>query len=118
MNMTERMRGEIVLPWRTALRGKDSQCYEEKMQRALRVNKVPLIDQVAKIRATLSGHPLSKVPESVKLAKDAFKTLRSRYGDEERVLALRLKELKKSGDRPPSPMAQDHLDQTSPGSMQ
>ena len=89
--------------------GKDSQCYfkyEEEMRRALKVNKVPLVDQVSKIRASLSGHPLSMVPESVKLAEDAFKTLRQRYGDEERVLVLRLKDLKKSGDRPPSPMGQ------------
>ena len=64
--------------------------------RALKVNKVPLVDQVAKIQATLSGHPLSMVPESVKLASDAFQTLRQRYGDEERVLKLRLKDLKKS----------------------
>ena len=76
------------------------------MLQALRINKVPLIDQVAKIRSTLSGHPLSMVPESVKKATEAFQTLRTRYGDEERVLALRLKELKKSGQRPQGPMEQ------------
>ena len=89
--------------------GKDWQCYfqyEEKMIRALKINKVPLIDQVAKIRESLSGHPLDLIPESMKLAKVAFQTLRSRYGDEERVLALRLKELKKSGKRPDAQMAQ------------
>ncbi len=78
--------------------GLDSQCYlkwEEKMIRALRVNRVPAVDQVAKIRKVLSGHPLNMVPESIQTAKAAFDTLRSPYGDEERVLALRIKELKK-----------------------
>ena len=59
--------------------GKDQECYfqyEEKMTRALRVNKVPVVDQVAKIRASLKDHPLSLVPESTKLAKDAFQILR------------------------------------------
>ena len=46
------------------------------------------------------------VPESVNKATEAFQTLRSRYGDEERVLALRLKELKKSGQQPQGPMDQ------------
>ncbi len=89
--------------------GKDWQCYfqyEEKMVRALKTNKVPLIDQVAKIRETLSGHPLVLVPESMKQAKAAFQALRSLYGDEERVLDLRVKELKKSGKKPDTPRAQ------------
>ena len=89
--------------------GLDSQCYlkwEEKMIHALLVNRVPAVDQVAKIRKVLSGHPLNMVPESVKTAKAAFSTLRSRYGDEERVLALRVKELKKTGPKPEKPKDQ------------
>ena len=89
--------------------GKDKECYfqfEEKMTRALRVNKVPLVDQVAKIRTSLREHPLSLVPESTKLAKDAFLALRARYGDEERVMSLRLAELKKCGKMPETHMAQ------------
>ena len=89
--------------------GKDQECYlqfEEKMIRALRVNKVPVIDQVAKIRASLKDYPLCLVPESTKLAKDAFQALRARYGDEERVLEMRKKELKKCGQRPEGHMAQ------------
>ena len=89
--------------------GLESQCFfqwEEKMVRALRTNKVPAIDQVAKIRSVLSGHPLSMVPESVKLAKSALDTLRSRYGDEDRVMLLRVKELKKMGPKPDRPKDQ------------
>ena len=44
--------------------GLDSQCYlrwEEKMIRALRVNRVPAVDQVAKIKKVLSGHQLNMV---------------------------------------------------------
>ena len=83
--------------------GLDSQCYfewEEKMIRALRINKVPAVDQVAKIRDNLSLHPLGMVPESTKLAKDAFSTLKGRYGDEDRLMMLRLKELRKMGPKP------------------
>ena len=40
------------------------------------------------------------VPESVKLAKDAFDTLKSSYGDEDHVMMLRVKELKKIGPKP------------------
>ena len=40
------------------------------------------------------------VPWSVMSAKDAFDTLNSRYGDEDRVMMLRVKELKKIGPKP------------------
>ena len=76
------------------------------MKRALRTNRVPAIDQVAKIRQHLSGHPLLMVPDSVKLAKSAFETLKSRYGDEDRVVKLRVKELKKTGSKPAHPKEQ------------
>ena len=92
--------------------GKDKQCYfqfEEKMTRALRVNKVPLIDQVSKIRASLREHHLNLVPESIKLAKDAFQALRARYGDEDRVMGLRLKELQNCGKMQETYMAQGLL---------
>ena len=38
---------------------------------------VPAVDQVAKIRDILSLHPLGMSPESTKLAKDAFTTLKA-----------------------------------------
>ena len=59
--------------------GQDTQCYmvwEEKMQYALWTNRVPAVDKVTKIRQHLSGHPLLMVPDSVKLAKSAFDTLK------------------------------------------
>ena len=80
--------------------GLDNQCYfrlEDKMIRALKTNRVPVVDQVSKIRDYLAGHLLQMVPESVKLAKVAFDTPKSRYGDEDRVMMLRVKELKKTG---------------------
>jgi hypothetical protein len=61
---------------------------------------VPLIDQVPKMREYLAGHALNMVPESVKEMNVAFDTLRSRYGDEERVLNLRIGELKRTGPKP------------------
>ena len=58
------------------------------------------MDQVAKIRGVLSGHPLHLGPESVKLAKSAFDTLNTRYGDEDRVIALRVNDLHNTGKKP------------------
>ena len=58
--------------------GKDAQCYfnfEEKIHRCLNSNKVPRIDQVAKLREKLTGHPLSLVPESIKDIEKAFRHL-------------------------------------------
>ena len=48
----------------------------------------------------MSGHPLALVPESIKNVETAFSELRARYGDEERVLGLRVSELKKLGPQP------------------
>ena len=81
--------------------GCDTQCYftfEEKVIHCLKSNKVPRVDQTAKLREQLSGHPL--VPESIKNIEDPFSALRSRYGDEERVLNLRVSALKKLGSVP------------------
>ena len=66
----------------------------------MKTNKVPAVDQVAKIRDNLSLHPLQVVPESVKSTKDAIATIKSRYGDKDRVIMLRVKELKKMGPKP------------------
>ena len=54
-------------------------------------------DQTTKLKVHLSGHPLALVPESIKDIEKAFSALRSRYGDEEPVLGLRVSELKKLG---------------------
>ena len=70
---------------------------------ALRINKVPTLDKVAKIRGVLSRHPLHLVIESVKLAKSAFDKLNTRYGDEDFVLALRVKDLHNTGKKPEKP---------------
>jgi hypothetical protein len=83
--------------------GLDNQCFfqfEEKMRRCLKSNKVPLIDQVPKMREYLAGHALNMVPESMKEMNVALDILRSRYGDEERVLNLRIGELKRTGSKP------------------
>ena len=83
--------------------GKDSQCFfsfKEKVLRCLKSNKVPRVDQPAKLRELLTGHPLALVPESIKTIEKAFSALGDRYGDEERVLGLRVAELKKLGTVP------------------
>ena len=49
----------------------------------MKSNKVPRIDQTARLREQLSGHHLALVPESIKEIPKAFAALRSLYGDEE-----------------------------------
>ena len=81
----------------------NSQCFfsfKEKVLRCLKSNKVPRVDQPAKLRELLTGHLLALVPESIKTIEDAFAALGDRYGDEERVLGLRMAELKKLGTVP------------------
>ena len=56
------------------------------------------MDQPAKLRELLTGHPLTLVPESI--IEKAFSALRDRYGDDKRVLGLRVSELKKLGTAP------------------
>ena len=65
------------------------------MRRCLKANRVPRRDQAAKLREQLSRHALGLVPESIQDVKIAFDAFRMRYGDEERVLGLRVAELKK-----------------------
>ena len=61
---------------------------------------MPRVDQPAKLRELLTGHPLALVPESIKTIEKAFSALGDWYGDEERVLGLRVAELKKLGTVP------------------
>ena len=49
----------------------------------MKSNKVPPIDQAAKLREQLSGHPLALVLESIKDIQKAYAALRSQYGDDE-----------------------------------
>ena len=58
--------------------GKFSECFlkfKEKMERAFKANRVPLVDQVDKLRENLSGFALSLVPETTKDIKIAFEAL-------------------------------------------
>ena len=83
--------------------GKFSECFikfREKMERALKVNRVPKVDQVDKLRENLSGLALTLVPDSVKDIDVAFQALHDQWGDSERVLNSRLKELSKLGPLP------------------
>ena len=83
--------------------GKFSECFlkfREKMERAFKANRVPVVDQVDKLRDQLSGFALSLVPDSMKDIKVAFQALHDQWGDPERVLDNRLKDLKKLGQLP------------------
>ena len=78
--------------------GKDSQCFymfQDKMRRALKSNRVPRIDLAAKLRENLGGHALALVPGSMRDVEDAMLALSLRYGDKERILEMRILELKK-----------------------
>ena len=64
------------------------------MLRAFKSNRVAKVDQVDKLRECLSGFALSLVPDSMKDIDTAFRALSDQWGDPERVLDSRLKELK------------------------
>ena len=91
--------------------GHDAQCnftFEEKIRRCMKANKVSHIDQTTKLREQLSGHPLALVPESIEDIEKAISALKSRYGDKEQVLALRVSELKKLGPLPEKLFLRSH----------
>ena len=72
----------------------------KEMERALKSNRVPKVDQVDKLREHLSGFALSLVPDSVKDIEVAFKALEDQWGDPGRVLESRQQDLKKLGNLP------------------
>ena len=72
------------------------------MLRAFKSNRVAKMDQVDKLREQLSGFALSLVPDSMKDIDAAFQALSDQWGDPERVLDSRMKQLKVLGKFPHS----------------
>ena len=68
-----------------------------KLLLAFEKNMTPAADKVESLRACLSGAALALVPDFAK----ALDTLREAFGSPERVLAVRLNDIKKLGKCPP-----------------
>ena len=80
--------------------GEDYEKFHEKVTKVFKHNKVAKSDQLDKLRKCLSGFALTLVPETTEGIEKALSTLKSAFGDPEKVLANRLKKLKSSGDMP------------------
>ena len=68
--------------------------FVDKMQKALRHNKVAKADQVERLRKYLSGFALGLVPETTESVEKAFATLKAAFGDPKKVLVDRMQKLK------------------------
>ena len=74
--------------------------FKDKMEKDFRANKVVNVDQVDKLREQLSGFAKTLVPDNMRNIADAFQALSEQWGDPERVLDSRLRDLKKLGPLP------------------
>ena len=81
--------------------GEDFTIFKRKLLLALEKNRVPVSDKVEKLRACLSGQALALVPEKTKDFNSALDVLSDAFGNSQRVLAVRIAELKKLGKCPP-----------------
>ena len=70
------------------------------MEKAFRVNKVAKVDLLDKLREQLNGFAKSLVPDNMRDIADAFQAHSEQWGDPERVLDSRLRDLKKLGQLP------------------
>ena len=79
----------------------DFSTFKAKLLLALEKNMVPVSDKIEKLRSCLSGAALSLVPEKTTDFEAALETLQSAFGNPERVLSVRINEIKKVGKCPP-----------------
>ena len=80
--------------------GEDYNKFFDKIIKAFRHNKVAKSEQVEKLRKYLSGYALVLVPQTTESIEKAFETLKSAFGDPQKLLANRLKKFKLIGPYP------------------
>ena len=71
--------------------------FKSKLLLAFEKNMVPVSDKIEKLRSCLSGPALALVPEKSTDFTKAMETLGDAFGNPERVLSVRIGELKKLG---------------------
>ena len=91
----------VKLPKFSGNPGEDFSTFKSKLLIALEKNRVPLADKIEKLRSCLSGQALALVPEKSKDFTAALEVLADAFGNAEKVLAVKISELKKIGKCPP-----------------
>ena len=81
--------------------GEDFTVFKSKLILALEKNMVPTSDKVEKLRTCLSGAALALVPEKTSDFLKAMEVLADAFGNPERVLSVRISDIKKLGKCPP-----------------
>ena len=92
---------QVKLPKFSGAAGEDFSIFKSKLLLALEKNRVAASDKVEKLRSCLSGQALALVPENTKDFTAALDVLADVFGNPEKVLAVRMSDLKKLGKCPP-----------------
>ena len=92
---------QVKLPKFSGSQGEDFFTFKKKLYSAFEKNRVPLEDKVEKLRSCLSSEALSLVPEKTSSFASAMEVLEKAYGNSERVLQVRMEDIKKLGKCPP-----------------
>ena len=91
---------QVKLPKFNGNPGEDFSTFKNKLTVAFEKNRVPVADKIEKLRSCLSGQALALVPEKTKDFNSAMDILSDAFGNAEKVLAVRINELKKLGKCP------------------
>ena len=90
----------VKLPRFGGTPGEDFSTFKTKLTTALEKNRVPVSDKVEKLRSCLTGQALALVPEKTKNFTAALEVLCNAFGNPEKVLAVKIADLKKLGKCP------------------
>ena len=92
---------QVSLPSFSGAAGEDFSIFKSRLLLALEKNRVAAADKVEKLRSCLSDQALALVPEKTKDFFAAMEVLADVFGNPEKVLAVRMADLKKLGKCPP-----------------
>ena len=88
---------QVKLPKFGGSASEDFATFKAKLLLAFEKNMVPVSDKIEKLRTCLTGPALALVPEKSSDFAKALETLADAFGNPERVLSVRIGELKKVG---------------------
>ena len=91
---------QVKLPKFSGSPGEDFFTFKKKLKLAFEKNRVPVEDKVEKLRSCLAGEALSLVPEKTVNFAAAMDVLEKAYGNSERVLQVRMEEIRRLGKCP------------------
>ena len=92
---------QVKMPKFSGGAGEDFTTFKSKLIIALEKNRIAASDKIDKLRSCLSGQALALVPEKSKDFSTALQVLADAFGNPEKILAVRINELKKLGKCPP-----------------